>query len=74
MQGKDSRRSQQYQEVGDRKNFRTRVVRTANTANLKYEDAKNFLTGGLTHSLANLFELCCSPHGSVAPVGAIRVC
>lgn len=34
MQGKDSRLSQQYQEVGDRKNFRTRVVRTANTANL----------------------------------------
>ena len=54
-QGKDGRMSQQFQEVTNRKKFRTRVVSTANQANLDYEEAKTLLASGLTRSLANLF-------------------
>ena len=54
-QGKDGRLSQQFQEVTNRKKFRTRVVSTANQANLDYEEAKTLLASGLTRSLANLF-------------------
>ncbi len=54
-QGQTGSLSQQYQEIGDRKKYRTRVVSTANQANLEYAQAKGLLASSLTRSLANLF-------------------
>ena len=53
--GQDGNQTQTYSEVGNRKKYRTRVVSTANQANLQYPDAAPLLTNGLTRAVANLF-------------------
>lgn len=47
--------SQTSSEVVDRKKYRTRIVSTANQANLQYETAVQPLTEGLVRSLSGLF-------------------
>jgi len=54
-QGMAGTQRQTYSEVGKLKKYRTRVVSTANQANLEYEDAEALLTKGLTRSLSHLF-------------------
>ncbi|MGD9852741.1 MAG: complement resistance protein TraT [Nitrospirales bacterium] len=54
-QGMAGTQSQTYSEVGKLKKYRTRVISTANQANLVYEDAEEPLTKGLAKSLAGLF-------------------
>lgn len=54
-QGMAGTQSQTYSEVGKFKKYRTRVISTANQANLAYEDAADPLTKGLAKSLAGLF-------------------
>jgi len=47
--------SQTSSEVVDRKKYRTRVVSTANQANLEYEAAAPQLTAGMVRSISGLF-------------------
>ena len=54
-QGMAGTQSQTYSEVTKLKKFRTRVVSTANKANLEYEEASPALTEGLTRVLSGLF-------------------
>ncbi len=54
-QGIGGSQQQTSSEVTKHKKYRTRVVSTANKANLDYEEAAPALTQGLTKSLAGLF-------------------
>lgn len=54
-QGIGGTEQQTSSEVTKHKKYRTRVVSTANKANLDYEEAAPALTQGLTRSLAGLF-------------------
>ena len=54
-QGMAGTQQQTYSEVGKLKKYRTRVVSTANKANLEYVEAEALLTKGLTRSLSHLF-------------------
>ena len=54
-QGIGGSRRQTSSEVSDRKKYRTRVVSTANQANLEYEAAAPSLTSGLVRSISGLF-------------------
>ena len=54
-QGLAGTQRQTYSEVGKLKKYRTRVVSTANKANLDYPEAEPLLTKGLTRSLSHLF-------------------
>ncbi len=54
-QGMAGTQKQTYSEVGKFKKYRTRVVSTANKANLEYEEAAGPLTKGLARSLSGLF-------------------
>lgn len=54
-QGIGGSQQQTSSEVTKHKKYRTRVVSTANKANLDYEEAAPVLTQGLTRSLAGLF-------------------
>lgn len=54
-QGIGGSQQQTSSEVMKHKKYRTRVVSTANKANLDYEEAAPALTQGLTRSLAGLF-------------------
>ena len=55
QQGMAGTQKQTYSEVSKLKKYRTRVVSTANKANLEYPEAEPLLTKGLTRSLSNLF-------------------
>jgi Enterobacterial TraT complement resistance protein len=54
-QGVGGRRTQTSSEVTDVKKYRTRIVSTANKANLEYEEAAPQLTQGLIRSVSGLF-------------------
>jgi hypothetical protein len=54
-QGVGGRRTQTSSEVMDVKKYRTRIVSTANKANLGYEEAAPELTQGLIRSVSGLF-------------------
>jgi len=54
-QGMGGRRTQMSSEVTDVKKYRTRIVSTANKANLEYEEAAPQLTQGLIRSVSGLF-------------------
>jgi len=54
-QGIGGSRWQSSSEVSDYKKYRTRIVSTANKANLEYEEASPDLTAGLTRSICGLF-------------------
>ncbi len=54
-QGVGGRRTQTSSEVTDVKEYRTRIVSTANKANLAYEEAAPELTAGLIRSVSGLF-------------------
>lgn len=54
-QGIGGSRRQSSSKVVDMKKYRTRVVSTANKANLEYEEAAPLLTDGLTRSISGLF-------------------
>ena len=54
-QGLGGSERQTFAEATDEKRHRTRVVSTANRANLDYEEAAEILAQGLTRSLAGLF-------------------
>ena len=54
-QGLGGSERQTFAEATDEKRHRTRVVSTANRANLAYEEAEWILAQGLTRSLAGLF-------------------
>jgi hypothetical protein len=54
-QGVGGRRTQTSSEVSDVKKYRTRIVSTANKANLAYEEAAPELTQGLIRSVSGLF-------------------
>jgi Enterobacterial TraT complement resistance protein len=54
-QGVGGRRTQTSSEVTDTKKYRTRIVSTANKANLAYEEAAPELTAGLIRSISGLF-------------------
>jgi hypothetical protein len=54
-QGVGGRRTQTSSEVMDVKKYRTRIVSTANKANLDYEEAGPQLTQGLIRSVSGLF-------------------
>ncbi|MGB0910763.1 MAG: complement resistance protein TraT [Nitrospirales bacterium] len=54
-QGMAGSQRQTFSEVGKLKKYRTRVVSTANKANLEYVEAEPLLTKGLTRVLSNLF-------------------
>jgi len=54
-QGMAGTQSQTYSEVGKFKKYRTRVISTANKANLEYVEAAEPLTQGLAKSLSGLF-------------------
>jgi hypothetical protein len=54
-QGIGGSRRQTSSEVSDRKKYRTRVVSTANQANLEYEAAAPSLTSGLVRSISGMF-------------------
>jgi Enterobacterial TraT complement resistance protein len=54
-QGVGGRRTQTSSEVTDVKKYRTRIVSTANKANLEYEEAASPLTEGLIRSVSGLF-------------------
>lgn len=54
-QGMAGTQKQTYSEVGKFKKYRTRVISTANKANLEYEEAAEPLTKGLARSLSGLF-------------------
>lgn len=54
-QGIGGSRRQTSSEVSDRKKYRTRIVSSANQANLVYEEAAPSLTAGLVRSISGLF-------------------
>lgn len=54
-QGMAGTQNQTYSEVGKFKKYRTRVVSTANKANLEYIEAAEPLTKGMAKSLSGLF-------------------
>ncbi|MFA5985438.1 MAG: complement resistance protein TraT [Methylococcaceae bacterium] len=54
-QGIGGARSQTSSEISDKKQYRIRVVSTANKVNLEYEEAAPFLTEGLARSISGLF-------------------
>lgn len=54
-QGLAGTQNQTYSEVGKFKKYRTRVVSTANKANLEYIEASEPLTKGIAKSLSGLF-------------------
>ena len=54
-QGMAGTQNQTYSEVGKFKKYRTRVISTANKANLEYAEAAEPLTKGLARSLSGLF-------------------
>ncbi len=54
-QGKGGTQQQTSSEVTKNKKYRTRIVSTANKANLEYEEAAPLLTEGLTRSLSGIF-------------------
>ena len=54
-QGIGGSEQQTFSEVTNEKRYRTRVMSTANKANLKYEEAAAELTAGLTRVLSGLF-------------------
>jgi hypothetical protein len=54
-QGLSGSASQTSSEVVDRKKYRTRIVSTANKANLEYEQAAGPLTDGMVRSISGLF-------------------
>jgi len=54
-QGMGGRRTQTSSEVMDVKKYRTRIVSTANKANLAYDEAAPQLTQGLIRSVSGLF-------------------
>jgi hypothetical protein len=54
-QGVGGRRTQTSSEATDMKKYRTRIVSTANKANLVYEEAAPELTAGLIRSISGLF-------------------
>jgi hypothetical protein len=54
-QGMGGTQQQTTSEVTKNKKYRTRVVSTANKANLEYEEAAPVLTEGLTRALSGLF-------------------
>jgi len=54
-QGIGGSERQTFAEATDEKRHRTRVVSTANRANLNYEEAAELLSQGVTRSLAGLF-------------------
>jgi len=54
-QGLSGSASQTSSEVVDRKKYRTRIVSTANQANLEYEQAATPLTAGMVRSISGLF-------------------
>lgn len=54
-QGIGGSRRQTSSEVSDRKKYRTRIVSTANQANLEYEAAAPSLTAGLVRSISGMF-------------------
>jgi hypothetical protein len=54
-QGVGGRRTQTSSEVMNVKKYRTRIVSTANKANLEYEEAAPQLTQGLVRSISGLF-------------------
>ncbi|MGH8550718.1 MAG: complement resistance protein TraT [Methylococcales bacterium] len=54
-QGIGGSRRQTSSEVSSHKKYRTRVVSTANQANLEYQDAAPSLTDGLVRSISGLF-------------------
>lgn len=54
-QGIGGSRRQTSSEVSDRKKYRTRIVSTANQANLEYNEAAPSLTAGLVRSISGLF-------------------
>ena len=55
QQGTSGGKSQRFSSVSNRIKYRTRVVSTANQANLDYIDAAPVLTDGLARALAGLF-------------------
>jgi hypothetical protein len=54
-QGIGGARTQTSSKVTDMKKYRTRVVSTANKANLEYDEAAPYLTSGLARSISGLF-------------------
>lgn len=54
-QGTTGSASQTSSEIVDRKKYRTRIVSTANQANLEYEQAAPSLTAGMVRSISGLF-------------------
>jgi hypothetical protein len=54
-QGLAGTQNQTYSEVSKLKKYRTRVISTANKANLEYEEASPLLTEGLTRVMSGLF-------------------
>lgn len=54
-QGIGGGRTQTSSEVSDKKQYRVRVVSTANKANLEYPEAAPLLTEGLTRSISGVF-------------------
>ena len=54
-QGMGGTQQQTTSEVTKHKKYRTRVVSTANKANLEYEEASPALTQGLTRAISGLF-------------------
>jgi outer membrane lipoprotein SlyB len=54
-QGIGGGRTQTSSEVSDKKQYRIRVVSTANKANLEYPEAAPLLTEGLTRSISGVF-------------------
>lgn len=54
-QGIGGGRSQTSSEISDKKQYRIRVVSTANKVNLEYGEAAPLLTEGLTRSISGLF-------------------
>lgn len=54
-QGVGGSRRQTSSEVSDRKKYRTRIVSTANQANLDYNEAAPSLTSGLVRSISGMF-------------------
>ncbi len=54
-QGIGGARTQTSSEISDKKQYRVRIVSTANKANLEYPEAAPLLTEGLTRSISGVF-------------------
>jgi outer membrane lipoprotein SlyB len=54
-QGVGGARTQTSSEISDKKQYRVRIVSTANKVNLEYQEAAPELTNGLTRSISGLF-------------------